>query len=66
MTVRPCHRALPDALATAEVLVALIGLAQERGAESAEDVMALALTPRDVRAGNGTSPPACPPGPAST
>ncbi len=43
--VRPCHRALPDALATAEVLVALIGLAQERGAESAEDVMALALAP---------------------
>ncbi len=45
VTVRPCHRALPDALATAEVLVALIGLAQERGAESAEDVMALALAP---------------------
>ena len=45
VTVRPCHRALPDALATAEVLVALIGLAQERGAESAEDVMALAMAP---------------------
>jgi DNA polymerase III subunit epsilon len=45
VTVRPCHRALPDALATAEVLVALIGLAQERGAETAEDVMALALAP---------------------
>ncbi|MGH3074794.1 MAG: 3'-5' exonuclease, partial [Gaiellales bacterium] len=27
--VRPCHRALPDALATAEVLVRLLGLAQE-------------------------------------
>jgi DNA polymerase-3 subunit epsilon len=50
VTVRPCHRALPDALATAEVLLALIGLAQERGAESAEDVMALALAaPRRAR-----------------
>ena len=29
---RPCHRALPDAEATAEILLALIGLAQERGA----------------------------------
>ena len=28
----PCHRALPDAQATAEVFVRLIGLAQERGA----------------------------------
>ena len=50
VTVRPCHRALPDALATAEVLLGLIGLAQERGAESAEDVMALALAaPRRAR-----------------
>ena len=61
--VRPCHRALPDALATAEVLVALIGLAQERGAESAEDVMALALAPprrarqqRHLAAGLPTGP----------
>ena len=30
--VRPCHRALPDAQATAEVLAALLGMAQERGA----------------------------------
>ena len=28
----PCHRALPDAQATAEILLMLIGLAQERGA----------------------------------
>ena len=50
VTVRPCHRALPDALATAEVLLGLIGLAQERGAESAEDVMSLALAaPRRAR-----------------
>jgi DNA polymerase-3 subunit epsilon len=51
VAVRPCHRALPDALATGEVLLALIGLAQERGAETAEDVMALALAaPRRARA----------------
>ena len=50
VSVRPCHRALPDALATAEVLLGLIGLAQERGAESAEDVMSLALAaPRRAR-----------------
>src|SRR3954452_20383237 len=50
VTVRPCHRALPDALATAEVLLALIGLAQERGAASAEDVISLALAaPRRAR-----------------
>jgi DNA polymerase-3 subunit epsilon len=63
VNVRPCHRALPDALATAEVLLALIGLAQERGAESAEDVMALALAPprrarqrRHLAAGLPTGP----------
>ena len=38
----PCHRALPDAQATAEILVALVGLAQERGAATAADVCALA------------------------
>ncbi|MGI8421676.1 MAG: exonuclease domain-containing protein [Gaiellaceae bacterium] len=42
--VRPCHRALADALATAEVLVALIGLAQERGAETVADLGELAAT----------------------
>ena len=31
---RPCHRALPDAEATAEILLHLIGLAQERGART--------------------------------
>jgi DNA polymerase-3 subunit epsilon len=39
---RPCHRALPDALATAEILVALLGLAQERGARTIADVVELA------------------------
>jgi DNA polymerase III subunit epsilon len=43
-SVQPCHRALPDAQATAEVLLALIGLAQERGAESVADLVALAAT----------------------
>jgi DNA polymerase III subunit epsilon len=41
---QPCHRALPDALATAEVLLALIGLAQERGARTVADLTALAAT----------------------
>jgi DNA polymerase-3 subunit epsilon len=38
----PCHRALPDAEATAEILVRLLGLAQERGARTAGDVVELA------------------------
>jgi DNA polymerase-3 subunit epsilon len=38
----PCHRALPDAQATAEILVHLLGLAQERGAETVADVVELA------------------------
>ncbi len=41
---RPCHRALPDARATAELLLALIGLAQERGARTVADLSALAST----------------------
>ena len=38
----PCHRALADASATAEILIALIGLAQERGAETVADLVDLA------------------------
>jgi DNA polymerase III epsilon subunit family exonuclease len=41
---KPCHRALPDARATAELLLALIGLAQERGARTVADLSALAAT----------------------
>jgi len=41
-SVEPCHRALPDAEATAEVLLALIGLAQERGARTVGDLSELA------------------------
>ncbi len=45
---QPCHRALPDAEATAEVLVHLIGLAQELGARRLSDLRALAA-PRKRR-----------------
>jgi DNA polymerase III epsilon subunit family exonuclease len=45
---RPCHRALPDAEATAEVLVHLIGLAQELGARRLSDLRTLAA-PRKRR-----------------
>ena len=41
---RPSHRALPDAQATAELLLALIGLAQERGARTVADLGSLAAT----------------------
>ena len=43
-SAQPCHRALPDAQATAEVLLALIGLAQERGARTVADLIELAAT----------------------
>ena len=43
---RPCHRALPDAEATAEILLALIGLAQERGARTVADLVALSVPRR--------------------
>jgi DNA polymerase III epsilon subunit family exonuclease len=45
---RPCHRALPDAEATAEVLVHLIGLAQELGARRLSELHLLAA-PRKRR-----------------
>jgi DNA polymerase III epsilon subunit family exonuclease len=43
-SVEPCHRALPDAQATAEVLLVLIGLAQERGARTVADLVKLGAT----------------------
>ncbi|HEY3961135.1 MAG TPA: GIY-YIG nuclease family protein, partial [Gaiellaceae bacterium] len=50
-SARPCHRALPDAEATAEILLCLIGLAQERGARTVGDLVDLAATkPRRVHA----------------
>ena len=46
---RPCHRALPDAEATAEILLCLIGMAQERGARTVADLVELGATrPRRV------------------
>jgi DNA polymerase III subunit epsilon len=42
VSTRPCHRALPDAEATAEVLVHLIGLAQELGARRVSELRTLA------------------------
>jgi DNA polymerase III subunit epsilon len=45
---RPCHRALPDAEATAQILVRLIGLAQELGARRLSDLRTLAA-PRKRR-----------------
>jgi DNA polymerase III epsilon subunit family exonuclease len=62
-SVSPCHRALPDALATAEVLIALLGLAQERGARTFRDVVDLAAprarrlhSKRSLVAGAPTTP----------
>jgi DNA polymerase III epsilon subunit family exonuclease len=46
VSTTPCHRALPDAKATAEVLVHLIGLAQELGARRVSDLRALAAPRR--------------------
>lgn len=45
-SVQPCHRALPDAQATAEILVALVGLAQERGAATVADLVELSAPRR--------------------
>lgn len=48
---KPCHRALPDAEATAEILLVFIGMAQERGARTVGDLVELAATrPRRVHA----------------
>src|SRR5687768_7200649 len=40
-STRPCHRALADAEATAEILLALIGLAQETGATTVAQLVDL-------------------------
>src|SRR5262245_55336689 len=42
VSTEPCHRALPDAMATAEILIGLMGLAQERGARTVGDLVSLA------------------------
>jgi hypothetical protein len=48
VSVRPCHRALPDAQATAEVFVRLVDIAYERGAASLAELEELAA-PRPRR-----------------
>ena len=48
VSTQPCHRALPDAEATGQVLVHLIGLAQEVGARRLSDLRKLAA-PRKRR-----------------
>lgn len=40
-SAQPCHRALADAQATAEILLRLIGLAQERGARTVAELVEL-------------------------
>ena len=40
-STEPCHRALADAQATAEILLRLIGLAQERGARTVAELVEL-------------------------
>ncbi len=49
--VRPCHRALPDAEATAEVLLRLLGMAQEQGAATVGEVIGLCAPQRRRVAG---------------
>jgi DNA polymerase-3 subunit epsilon len=44
--VRPCHRALADAEATAEVLACLLGMAQEQGVRTVADAVAFAAPAR--------------------
>ena len=61
--VRPCHRALPDAEATAEVLVQLLGMAQERGAATVGEVIGLCAPARRRAAGRRGLAAAVPAGP---
>jgi DNA polymerase III epsilon subunit family exonuclease len=60
---RPCHRALPDAEATGEILLALIGLAQERGAATVAELVDLAAPRARRLAGKRSLVAAAPPRP---
>jgi DNA polymerase-3 subunit epsilon len=54
VSVRPCHRALPDAQATAEVFLRLVELAAERGASTLSELEELAAPrPRRIHAKRG-------------
>ena len=61
--VRPCHRALPDAEATAEVLVRLLGMAQERGAATVGEVIGLCAPAKRRAAGRRGLAASVPTGP---
>jgi DNA polymerase-3 subunit epsilon len=51
VSVEPCHRALPDARATAEVFIRLVELAREEGATTVAELQALAAAkPRPLPA----------------
>jgi hypothetical protein len=60
---RPCHRALPDAEATAEILLVLIGLAQERGAATVAELVDLAAPRARRLAGKRSLAAGAPPRP---
>jgi DNA polymerase III epsilon subunit family exonuclease len=54
VSVRPCHRALPDAQATAEVFLRLVELAADRGALTLAELEELAAPrPRRIHAKRG-------------
>lgn len=61
--VRPSHRALPDAEATAEILLSLIGLAQERGTSTVAELVDLAAPRARRLAGKRSLVAAAPPKP---
>ena len=60
---RPCHRALPDAEATAEILLVLIGLAQEREAATVAQLVDLAAPRARRLAGKRSLAAGAPPRP---
>ncbi|HEY4348016.1 MAG TPA: exonuclease domain-containing protein [Gaiellaceae bacterium] len=54
VSVRPCHRALPDAQATAEIFLRLVEIAQERGASTLSELEEVAAPrPRRIHAKRG-------------
>jgi DNA polymerase III epsilon subunit family exonuclease len=56
VSVEPCHRALPDAVATAEVFRCLIGLARENGASTVAELQELAVARTQPRRRNEARP----------
>ena len=65
--MQPCHRALPDAQATAEVFLRLVELALERGASTLSELEEIAAPrPRRIHAKRRPCSQAPPSGPACT